>query len=128
MTPKQALKIAAWRTARQAEPGYFINSYFPNVINRREHWATKARRNKVQRGMGKLLLVNKGHTLPCMVVLTRYSASECDSDGLPMCFKALRDGIADAFGCDDSSKSPIAWIYKQEIAPRGCHGCRIEIK
>ncbi len=48
---------------------------------------------------------------PSAVRLTRIAPRELDSDNLPMSMKALRDGTADAFGCDDSKRSGIEWMY-----------------
>lgn len=90
--------------------------------NRREHWATKARRAKAQRGAA--LLAVRAHapsivatigapSKPRLVVtLTRIGVRALDSDNLARAFKAVRDGIADALGIDDGD-SRIDWRYEQ---------------
>lgn len=90
--------------------------------NRREHWATKARRAKAQRSAA--LLAVRAHassivatmgapSRPRLVVtLTRIGVRALDSDNLARAFKAVRDGIADALGIDDGDKR-IAWRYEQ---------------
>ncbi len=132
VSKKQLLRISAWRAEMHRGSGFFLSSPFPNVGNQRLHWAVKARQTKKHRGMGcqagKDLMIRIVKAPRYMVTLTRYSSKLGDSDALPSAFKALRDGIADAFGVDDSPGSPLSWEYKQELCPLGCCGCRIEIQ
>jgi hypothetical protein len=52
------------------------------------------------------------------VEFTRLSTATCDDDNLPSAFKAVRDGIAEAFGIDDGSDRYV-WSYAQRRIKRG---------
>lgn len=69
-----------------------------SCANKREHWATRARRTKAHRLAAIAVPV---HPLPCVVTLIRVAPRPLDDDNLASGFKALRDGIADRFGVDD---------------------------
>lgn len=84
-------------------------------MNAREHWAKRARRNKQERTIARMLVrdgLSKESRL-VKVVLTRKGPRLLDSDNLAGSFKSIRDGIADALGIDDGSDS-ISWEYRQE--------------
>ncbi len=51
--------------------------------------------------------------LPVTITLMRISPRLLDSDNIEGAFKHIRDGIADAFGVDDSPRSPVTWRYGQ---------------
>lgn len=61
---------------------------------------------------------------PLSVLLTRIGPRKLDSDAIPACFKALRDGIADKVGVDDGSDQ-ITFQYAQRKAKE--YGVEIEI-
>lgn len=82
--------------------------------NGREHWAVKAKRTKRQRLAAKLLCPKA--ELPAVVRLTRLSRGRLDDDNLRGALKAVRDGIADAFGVPDNDPR-LRFEYDQ--APRG---------
>lgn len=95
--------------------------------NVREHWAVKAKRAKTQREAARLMLarwkrLGKGKG-KISVRLVRLGARNLDSDNLARSFKAIRDGIADAFGIDDGD-ARFEWQYGQE---RGPYAVRVEI-
>jgi len=81
-----------------------------------EHWRVTAGRRKAQRAEATLMWRSylRGAPKPRAVKLTRVAPRDLDSDNLPPSFKALRDGIADAIGCDDSARAGIEWLYDQE--------------
>lgn len=92
--------------------------------NRRDHWAVKAKRAKLQRTMCRVA-VNAAHKMPVkdlsilhdmrmVITLTRIGPRRLDCDNLNSALKACRDGIADAIGINDGS-SKILWEYAQEI-------------
>lgn len=60
-----------------------------------------------------------------LVVLTRLSPRELDTDNVIGGLKAVRDGVADALGIDDRDPR-VEWIYAQEKTWR--RGVRIEIE
>lgn len=101
-----------------------------NPLNAREHWAEKARRNKLERSAAHWHLRATGKrppAAPLTVHMVRLAQQRLDlGDNLSACFKAVRDGIADWLGVDDASPL-INWTYGQEPAPRGHFSCRIEI-
>lgn len=89
-----------------------------NPLNKREHWATRAKRAKNERYVtGMWLKVRSAFTpfpaLPATVTLTRLAPRVMDSDGLAASFKAVRDGVQDAYGVDDGSDL-FRWEYRQE--------------
>ena len=115
-----------WRTHMLRGPGAFIPIKTVSEANTREHWRQRAARTKQNRWAGAYWTRAKYPTLvlPATVTLTRYGPRELDNDNLGGSFKALRDGIADAFGVDDGD-ARYAWVYRQERSR--WHGVRIEI-
>jgi hypothetical protein len=99
-------------------------------LNAREHWRARAARVKKERG-GAFLVVRMGacypDSLPVVVTLTRLSAGTLDSDNLQGAMKAIRDGVADAYGVADNDPL-ITWKYEQERCARGNYGVRIEVE
>lgn len=97
------------------------------------HWRVKASRRKQQRtmsfGMTSMRLpipCNRDGILPAVVTMSRMSAGTLDDDNLRVSLKAIRDGIADAFGIADND-TRISWQYAQEKCKRGTYGVRITI-
>lgn len=83
--------------------------------NARDHWSKKAKRVRHHRSTAHLLTkrVARATALPVVVTLTRVSPSSgLDDDNLRSALKAVRDGIADAYGVDDRDPG-IAWRYAQ---------------
>ena len=83
--------------------------------NARDHWSKKARRVKHHRSTARLLTQTaaRATALPVVVTLTRIAPSSgLDDDNLRSALKAIRDGIADAYGLDDRDPS-ITWRYAQ---------------
>jgi len=104
----------------------------PSTANLREHWATRAKRTKIHRMLGK----NAARTLlrglqdECVedqirVRLIRVAPKPLDDDNLASAFKGIRDGVADAL-CFDDGDPRLTWIYAQE--KRSEYGIRIEIQ
>lgn len=102
-----------------------------NSTNNRRHWRFVWTRSKRERGTAAMLvrnqLVRNGVKPPAVVTITRLSAGELDDDGLRSALKSVRDGIADAFGVDDSARSPLRFEYAQEKCKRGAYAVRVEI-
>lgn len=99
--------------------------------NSREHWAVKAKRTKRERASARiqgLSILRRGMTLPIKVTFTRYGPTILDTDNFTSSMSALRDGIADAFGVDDSKGSGIEWEYAEQVkTKRDQHAVLIEI-
>jgi len=103
----------------QPSPAVWVASVWLPVqtvseANQREHWSKKAKRAKRQRHAA--LLLAPRHSLPAVVRLTRLSRSRLDDDNLRGALKAVRDGVADAFGVADNDPR-LRFEYDQ--APRG---------
>lgn len=84
--------------------------------NSREHHMARARRVSAQRQIGYLLVAaNSGRpALPVVVTLTRIAKRALDAhDNLPIAFKAVVDGIADAYDIHDNDPR-ISWRYANE--------------
>lgn len=82
--------------------------------NGRDHWAVKGKRTRTNRRVARLLCPKA--ELPATVRLTRLSRGRLDDDNLRGALKAVRDGIADAFGVPDNDPR-LRFEYDQ--APRG---------
>ena len=99
-------------------------------LNQREHWATKARRVKMQRGVVTMALRQYGHVLDELrtapmvrVLLVRMSPRKLDDDNLRGAMKAVRDAVAAWVGIDDGSER-YEWCYDQR---KGALGVQIFI-
>lgn len=93
--------------------------------NLREHWATRHRRVKNERGLTAMRLRSQLITPVLRVTITRLAPRELDTDNIVGACKAVRDGIADYLRIDD--RSPLVlWVYGQEKAKD--HACRIRIE
>lgn len=96
-----------------------------NPLNRRDHWAAKAKRAEYERNLASTHLAYRTRPpLPVLVTLTRIGR-QMDDEGVVASFKSIRDGVADAYGTDDSPSSPIKFEYAQE---RGPYSVRIKIE
>ena len=85
-----------------------------NLANESEHWATRARRAKVQREAGALMFAGRPRpVLPLLITITRIGPRRMDSDGLAISGKHVRDGVADWLRIDDGHPA-IEWRYEQE--------------
>ena len=94
-------------------------------MNKREHWAKKAKRVKSQRHLVMLILGLKRHfPLPLEVRLTRLSPRTLDSDNLISSNKAIRDQIAEWLDVNDADPR-VTWSYAQEKAKT--YSVRLEI-
>lgn len=90
-------------------------------LNRREHWAARARRVKAQRSAVTLALrcsrvQPADELLPATrlrVLLVRVGARRLDGDNLQGALKAVRDAVAEWIGVDDGSQV-YEWVYAQE--------------
>lgn len=106
----------------------------PNPSNGSQFSWTKVRQRKQQRGTACIMTkvqLNRQPQLfsyPIIVTLIRVSAGELDSDGLQAALKSVRDGIADAFGEDDSERSRLRFVYQQEKCKRGAFGVKVRIE
>ena len=98
-------------------------------LNAREHHMAKARRVKAERRCAALLTQRAAAKIapPVVVTMTRLSSGELDDDNLQGACKAIRDGIADAYGIDDRDKR-IKWQYAQAKCKRGQFGVIVRIE
>lgn len=96
-------------------------------LNDRCHWRTRAAKVKRERGAACLAVpgMRVQTALPVTVRLVRLSAGTLDDDNLQGALKAIRDGVADAYGIPDNEPR-IRWEYAQERCKRGAFGVRIE--
>lgn len=109
-----------------------------SVANLREHWATRAGRNKRHRiaahratayelasiqSWARPLDVSK----PMTITITRIAPRKLDSDNLASSAKAVRDGIAEALGIDDGSEL-VTWLYAQTKRFPREYGCQVRIE
>ena len=86
-----------------------------STLNRREHWAVRADRARMQRNAALLTVwsMAQPNRLPVVVTMTRVAPSRgLDDDNLRGALKSVRDGIADAFQVDDRDPR-IQWRYEQ---------------
>lgn len=96
-------------------------------LNAREHWRARASRTKRERQTAHWLLADeKCPVLPVTVRLVRVSPRRFDDDNLQGAFKAIRDGVADAFGIPDNDPR-IRFQYDQERGEPNEYAVRIEI-
>jgi hypothetical protein len=113
--------------APDGAPGVMLPIRTHNTMNGSggNRWG-KSRDRKRIRATTKLMCRGKFPLArPAVVTLTRYSPCEMDDDGLASALKAVRDGVADAFGCDDARKSGLKFVYEQAKA-KG-HGVRVSV-
>jgi len=116
-----------------ADYTWTVNLRTVNEANARDHWCKVHKRVKAQRQIAKAYTKQQlGHVLatdrPKRVHMVRIAPKALDSDGLVSSMKAVRDGIADAYGCDDSEAAGIEWTYGQE--PHGkprLYAVRVEV-
>lgn len=97
-------------------------------LNAREHWRKRSERVRRERMCAKLLVKHAERPeLPVRVTMTRLSAGTLDDDNLQGACKAIRDGIADAYGVADNDPR-IRWEYDQERCKRGEFGVLVELE
>ena len=109
-----------------------------SVANLREHWATRAGRNKRHRAAAHRATAYELASLrswarmpdtsrPMTITITRIAPRKLDSDNLASSAKAVRDGIAEALGIDDGSEL-VAWLYAQTKRFPREYGCQVRIE
>lgn len=89
--------------------------------NTREHWASRAKRVKMERGATRAAWLGVGSTsptLPCAVTLIRVAPRKLDGDNLQSALKAVRDEMAEIIGVDDGDESMVTWLYEQRQPER----------
>jgi hypothetical protein len=90
-----------------------------STLNKREHWAARAKRGKDEAEAVLLALVGQmAFPGKKTCTLTRHymgRAQKFDDDNLAGGFKAIRDTIAEWLLCDDGDGT-VEWIYRQERA------------
>ena len=133
-TPEHAALIAQLRSVRAAAAAHKpliieIPIETRSEANTHEHWRGRANRAVHQRTSVRVSLYEadfggiRKHR-PLVVVLTRISPRELDSDNLVGAMKAPRDGVADFLGSDDRNPE-IAWHVTQT---RGVAGVRVLVR
>lgn len=98
-------------------------------LNAREHHLARSRRVKKERTTACIVVksATRQFPLPVVVTMTRLSAGKLDDDNIPGACKAIRDGIADAYGIDDAGPE-IQWRYAQQRCSRGAFGVLVRIE
>ena len=107
-----------------------------NESNRRDHWGTSARRHAHQRQIVKMSLgarcrpirdaMMQDRSKRLAILLTRYSRSKLDTDGVVSAMKHVRDEVAACLGVDDGEER-VTWEYAQARVPSG-YAIRIAIE
>lgn len=66
-----------------------------SAANKREHWAIKHKRDRLQKNTVAMYLNSYKDliTLPCVVKLTRVAPRKLDGDNLQYAFKGIRDAV-----------------------------------
>lgn len=88
----------------------------PSLANQREHWRARSKRLAMHKELAFTECRKRGAKdglFPYCVRLVRCGPRKLDSDNLQGAFKAIRDGIAKAFGVDDGDEQ-IEWLYGQQ--------------
>lgn len=89
-----------------------------STLNQREHWATRARRNKRERNVVAMVLASALERdviwapLGQRVSLKRIAPRKLDDDNLRGALKAVRDEVAAFLGVDDGD-ARVEWLYDQ---------------
>ena len=107
-------------------------------LNRREHWAARAKRTAANRdAVACALKVRAPPPLPVSVRLTRIAPRALDSDNLAGALKATRDQVAVWLGLPiakrrgrpvaDDRDPRVAWAVDQRRAGPHSYGVEIEI-
>ncbi len=109
-------------------PGWFkmvVPIYLASIANQNAEtrYVRADRRDRERNGIMAILANPKKlgflPALPVKVTVIRYGMQELDDDNLAYAFKSYRDGIAEVFGCDDSSRGPLKFEYLQGRGPYG---------
>lgn len=98
-----------------------------STLNKREHWATRAKRARAQRDEAHLYCRYRLELRrpPLLVTLTRIAPRSLDTDNLAGGFKSVRDGVADWLGINDNDPR-VTWEYAQEKGKPKQYAVRIE--
>jgi hypothetical protein len=97
-------------------------------LNAREHRMVRASRTKRERHAAHWMMLDaKRPPLPVVVRLVRIAPRAFDDDNLQGAFKAVRDGVADAYGIADNNRSLIRFEYDQERGAPNTYSVRIEV-
>lgn len=109
----------------------------PSAANLREHWATRATRERRQREWTRLALAGRparewrrAH-LPATKLrctLTRVGERKLDSDNVARAFKSVRDEVAEWAGVDDGDEGcdgVWTWTYEQR---KGLYAVEIKLE
>ncbi len=95
-----------------------------------EHWRTRARRVKQERGQYLLLSrasLPRPASWPVTVKLVRIAPRRLDRDNLATSFKTIIDSIAEHWGIDDGDETKAQWLFAQERGAPKTYGVRVEV-
>lgn len=109
---------------------YEIEVQTVSETNQRGHWAKKAERAKLQRGIGKVWTqqwVNDLPPKPWRVTLTRIGRRRLDTGNVPAAMKAVQDGICDALQIDDGDEAH-EWCYRQQTRKPSEGACGVGVR
>lgn len=99
-----------------------------STANQREHWATRAKRAKQHRMFGRNIGVHLHWSKePAVVTIIRIAPRMLDTDNLVSACKAVRDGIADAFGIKDNDPR-IQWRCAQRKGEPKQYAVHVELQ
>jgi hypothetical protein len=114
----------AWHCTMRNGPGIFIAMRIVSEANQRNRWEQIRRKKAQSEAVALHLMTVPKPALPCVVKMTIYTRKMFDDDNRVNSCKAVRDTIAKWLGVDD--KTDGMFVVKQELAPAGCWGLRIE--
>lgn len=107
-----------------------------NASNTHEHRMVVAKRAKAQR-QGVAMVIAVGWPLDARkafiadgatVTLTRIAPRELDDDGNVTSLKAVRDGVADAFGLPNDRDPRVRWMYAQRRGGVRQYAVEVEVE
>jgi len=110
---------------------FLVDIHTVSEANRREHWASRAKRVAKQRSTMTLCLMSSplrreiGDGL--VVALTRVAPRALDDDNLRGALKACRDGVADWLGIDDRDPR-VTWEYGQRRGAPTSYSVQVEVR
>jgi hypothetical protein len=114
--PRAPVIIPAIRPRIEPDGSVLLPIRLVSEANAHEHWRSRQRRAKAQRGTAAAVMRSLAPIPPApplRVTITRIAPRQLDSDNLAGSGKHLRDGIADWLGIKDNHPG-VEWCYAQE--------------
>lgn len=95
--------------------------------NQRGHWSKRAKATKIERDAAYWAVKSIGDrpSFPVKVTITRYGPRKLDVSNLGSAFKAIIDGIADAYGVNDGDER---WLFIFRQKKHSLYGVEITLE